>query len=126
MSNLNICKASCCKTVGFNVSGVGGGNILNFPVMTASQKHYNELHGFKVRRLRDRTWELIIPKKLFDGSVITWNDENSTIIVPAVCSALTDDNKCSLHGTDEKPYQCSDLNQETAHKYFLTEGCIYK
>lgn len=129
ISNLNICKASCCRSVSFNVTGNKGTatNVLNFKTLTEDMKHYYELHGFTIKRHKDRSWNLIIPEEMFKNVIMGERPGNETFMrVPSVCQALTSENKCSLHGTPEKPFCCTDLNQETAHNYYLTEGCIFK
>ena len=41
------------------------------------------------------------------------------------CKQLTSDNKCKLHGTNEKPRYCRMLNEKNKSNFVLTEGCIY-
>ena len=128
LDNLDKCKANCCKTVGFNISDnpTNVTNIMNYFTMTANRKRYHELHGFKVKRRKDRSWDIIIPENIFKKAIIEVDAKHGQLLrVYAQCSALNSENKCNLHGTNKKPYECSDLNQETAHKYYLTEGCIY-
>ncbi len=125
LDNLEKCKANCCKVVGFNLIG-NVSRFVVFDTMTKDIKHYNELHGFQVKRLKNRKWQVIIPEYLFKKAIITKKQKDEiTIKIPVTCSALKD-NKCSLHGTNQKPYWCNDLREETTYKYFLTEGCIYK
>ena len=47
------------------------------------------------------------------------------IVVPLRCNALTDDLRCSLHGTPEKPQVCNRLNEKTADQYHITPNCIF-
>ena len=49
------------------------------------------------------------------------------LIIPHDCHQLTEDNRCKLHGTKDKPYHCRMLDEKTAKldKIYLTEGCIY-
>lgn len=65
--------------------------------------HYYQLHGCKVERL---------------------NHELYHVVIPVRCSALTDKNLCSLHGTEEKPKVCCSLDERTKSRYYITEGCI--
>jgi len=74
----------------------------DFRHLTKNQIHYYETHGCKVSRMLDRSW---------------------VITVPMICPQLKD-NKCSLHGTPEKPQICQDYgNQKTGILY--PENCIY-
>ena len=96
--------------------------------LTKDKKKYYELHDCNVERLPNRTWQVRIPHGLFKNVRVETNYGNKSMLVeiPLVCSALTPDNKCSLHETDKKPYCCKGLDENNAYKYCLTEGCIYQ
>ena len=94
LSNLGVCKASCCTSISFTVKN-----------LTPDLKKYYEYHGCTVINQFRKGWK---------------------VVVPAKCKHLTDDYKCGVHGTKEKPDVCNNLNEKTAHKYNITEGCILK
>ncbi len=130
VSNLRICNASCCRTLSFRVQ-VTGGKIHDrfiFATLTEDKKHYFELHNCKVKKLPDRSYEVFLPKRITSTDYkYSEIKETSTVVeVPVICSALTKDNKCSLHGTKEKPNICTNLTHETAHDYHITDGCIFE
>lgn len=71
--------------------------------MSMDAKKYYELHNCVVARLPNRNWR---------------------VIVYQTCSALTEDNKCGLHGSDDKPQACRDLDEKTKHRFHITKGCL--
>ena len=87
------------------------------------KKYYHELHGFIIKRLKNRKWKLTIPYEIFKNNIV----KGEFLEIPTICSALTSDNKCSFHGTDKKPSICKALNEETAKldNIMITGGCIY-
>ena len=128
LDNLEKCKASCCKQVLFNVPGNQCENLIVISTMTDDKKHYYNLHGLIVNRLRNRLWEINIPTHIFENAVmVTISETMGLLKVPTICKALTIENKCSFHGTDKKPSICKALNEETANseKIMVTDGCIY-
>lgn len=74
-------------------------------IITEDMRKYLRYHGFKVEPTANREWK---------------------IYVPARCEKLTEDYKCSLHGTDKKPKCCVDFDEKSKKKYNVTEGCILK
>ena len=93
LSNLDICKASCCRVISFNVA-----------MLTEDRIRYYEYHNCKVIKNKNRTF---------------------TIEVPATCTKLTDDCKCSLHDSVFKPADCRMSPNKNGGNFILTEGCIY-
>ena len=46
--------------------------------------------------------------------------------VPILCSALTEENLCKLHGTSKKPQVCVRLDETTYKNYVITSNCLLK
>lgn len=76
----------------------------DFKFLTDSIQHYYTNRGCRVIRLPDRTWRVLVPHD---------------------CEKLSRNGKCIIHDSDIRPVQCKELDETTAHKYHLTEGCIY-
>ncbi len=73
--------------------------------LTDDQIHYYKLHDCKVLRQKNRRgWKITVPVR---------------------CTALTEDLKCSLQGTPEKPQVCKDFGDKTIKGYTIPENCIY-
>jgi len=97
MSNLGVCKASCCRVLSFVIE----------TYMSDKLRDYYTKHGCKIERVGRNRWN---------------------IVVPCICPQLDPEtNLCKLHGTDEKPKLCVEMNEKTMEngRYYCTEGCIY-
>ena len=68
------------------------------------QKDYYEKHGCKLIRLSHTKWKVLVPSR---------------------CEQLTEDNKCGLHGTPQKPLMCRRFGEETVKNYHIDKKCVY-
>lgn len=129
LNNLKICNASCCKIIGFRVKIINGCMIDKFvlDIITADKKYYYELHGCKVKKLQDRSYEIVLPKEITskDYKYTEITDNSAIVEIPVICKALKD-NKCSIYKENKRPYACKNLTEETKKKYHMTEGCIFE
>lgn len=98
VSNLDICHASCCRVLPFNIKSYPGDNL----------EDYYRKHGCGIKRLSREFITVLVP-------CICKNLDTET-------------NLCMLHDKGTKPALCKSLNSTTCNsrKYYLTEGCIYK
>ena len=70
--------------------------------LSEDQKKYYEYHGCKIVRKKRNLYSINIPVK---------------------CQMLTEDYKCKLHGTPEKPSICRNGPKKEG-PYLITEGCL--
>jgi len=74
-------------------------------LMTKALMEYYRCHGVEVIRLGRNKFKLVIPSR---------------------CIQLTEDNKCRLHDSGDKPYLCRRFGDaDCLDNYTITEGCIY-
>lgn len=124
LDNLKNCNAGCCKVNRFHIPKGHRDRTIALPFLTEQMKYYFKIKNFKVSRLRDRRWSITPPS----DAKISWatgkSDDREIMIVENICPALKD-NKCSLHGTSEKPLVCERFGNTTTEGYYIPKKCIY-
>lgn len=97
LSNLDKCKASCCKVIVFEWKGY----------MPQTYADYYLKHGCKLKRVSRDSIKVIVP------SVCRYLDQDTSL--------------CTLHDTNDKPLLCRKLDHTTYKSggFHITEGCIY-
>lgn len=121
-SNIDICKAECCKTFvlkcpKLNKSNLIPGTYISFrKAITSDLALYYKYHGVKYIHS-----EISI---FLDCFSVNGND----LIIFRQCDGLTDDLKCKYHNTPQQPKICQFPNKES-HKdlknVMITPNCIY-
>jgi hypothetical protein len=72
--------------------------------LTQDKINYYKLRNCKVKQLPDR---------------IRWSIE-----IPLPCSALGEDNLCTLHGTPQKPLICRKFDENNTKGCYIPDKCI--
>jgi len=71
--------------------------------LTTEQQEFYKRHGCKILQMNPHKW---------------------LVQIPLVCTALSSENLCSLHGTDKKPLACQRLDENHYKNYLITENCL--
>ena len=124
LGNLNRCQAACCKVLVFFLRDPA--NINQHPILyNPSQDllNYYKLHNCKLERIDHSNWKVIVEgeRQLFQMSKNLWR-----MLITVNCQALTQDNLCGLHGTEEKPRVCRRFDENHTEGYFIPDKCILK
>lgn len=97
LSNLDKCKASCCKVLAFTLPGYLGRDLIDYYIK----------HGCNVKKISRDLTRILVP-----------------IVCPQLDPKT---NLCKLHNTPDKPRLCVMQDAETMRsgRFYCTEGCIY-
>lgn len=122
LGNLHRCQAACCKVLVFFLQDPALAN--NHPILKNPTKdllNYYRLHNCKLERLNRENWRVIVEgeRQLFQMSKNLWR-----MLITVNCQALTVDNKCGLHGTEEKPRTCRRFDENHQERYYIPEKCV--
>lgn len=96
LSQIHICKGSCCKKLSFKVKG-----------LTPSKKYYYEVHGCTVLHLGEDKWDVHIPIVCPQLNEKNLCGLHGTDKKPDLCTALND---VTAH----------------SGMFIITEGCVYE
>ena len=62
--------------------------------------------------------------ELHNFIVVDIDNNRYRVTVPAKCSALGDNNLCTLYETAERPEVCNKLDYGDTQNYVITDGCL--
>jgi len=125
MDNHSVCDAMCCKSISFLFKKLPKGRVTMFEYDTMSdeRKNYYNLHdGFKVVQAADRVI-LVTDPKLPRRWVKT--PKGHMLVVGTKCSALDENNMCTIWGTDKHPEICRIGYNIKKDGVVFIPGCIY-
>lgn len=77
--------------------------VIRLKVINDDQKRYYKLHGCEIKQRPDRTWDVLLPVK---------------------CSALGEDNLCTIQ--DNKPLMCKRFDENSIGNYYVPDDCLIK
>ena len=118
LCHLHICKAECCRQ--FRMLLPEGVEIVEGMRISWESEDKDMLHYYKLHNI-------YVEGKLCSFYAINFKQKGNMLYVLEKCSALNDDNTCSLHGTEEQPKVCFYPNKEgKVDKIYYTKNCIYK
>lgn len=129
LGNLSRCKARCCKVLVYWHKSppeyVLREPLKHWLLMNPTQDliYYYQLHGVKVERKNREIYQVLFPEG------VKWKVEKVTetmyrIIAEMECTALTAEDLCSLHGTEEKPRLCRRFDENHTEGYYIPEKCV--
>ena len=118
LCHLSVCEAECCKEFGIELvrqERCFPGKVISFIERDEDMLNYYKLHGCEVH------------KNIVSVKLRKFKQQGKRIIVYSLCSALTKDNLCSLHGTGRQPKVCEYPNKTgTGGNVYFTPRCVYK
>ncbi|NCD07802.1 MAG: hypothetical protein EOL97_16960 [Spirochaetia bacterium] len=118
LCHLKVCQAECCKEFSLIIpktQRIYKGMIIRQVINDPDLINYYKLHGIKFEG-KIGIFKLFDYKR--DGEILT---------LYMRCNALTEQNLCSLHNTNQQPKVCHYPNKKgIGANVYLTQNCLFK